>query len=143
MSDHPELVHESLIDALREVVQAAGGMKTVGGKLRPEMAPDVAARWVSDCLNPDRREKFDPDQVLWLLREGRRVGDHSAMHFLAREAGYSTPHPVEPKEAMAELQREFVKAQEKAADMLQRMEQLAAQLAGQGIKPKLVSGGER
>lgn len=67
------LFHESLNDALREVVQTLGGTKKVGVLMRPEKSADEAARWISDCLNPDRREKFDPEQVLWLLREGRRV----------------------------------------------------------------------
>lgn len=93
----PELFHESLNDALRAVVQAMGGAKKVGVAMRPELAMEPAARWVLDCLNPDRRERFDPEQVLWLLREGRKANCHAAMAYLAAECGYAEPVPIDPK----------------------------------------------
>lgn len=58
------LMHETLNDALREVVQAAGGAKKVGGSMFPEKTADDAASRVRDCLNADRREVFSPEQVL-------------------------------------------------------------------------------
>ena len=104
------LMHESLNDALREVVQVAGGPKKVGADMFPEKTPDEAAGRIRDCLNPDRREVFSPDQVMYLLRLGRRVGCHSAMAYLSHEAGYADPLPVEPEDEVARLQREYVEA---------------------------------
>lgn len=52
----PALFHESIIDALRELVQGLGGTKAVGARMRPEMPVDHAGRWLSDCLNDARRE---------------------------------------------------------------------------------------
>src|SRR3989304_4542646 len=75
-------------EALREVVQALGGARKVGVMMRPEKSAKDAARWISDCLNVERREKFDPEQVMWLLREGRNIGCHSAMYFVGRGGGY-------------------------------------------------------
>lgn len=118
------LFHESLNDALREVVQTLGGTKKVGVLLRPEKSADEAARWISDCLNPDRREKFDPEQVLWLLREGRRVGCHSGMHFLCSASGYSAAQPIEPKDELAELQRNFIEASKHLSRMADRIERI-------------------
>lgn len=106
----PSLFHESITDALREVVQALGGYKAVGAKMRPEKSADEAGRWVADCLNSDRREHFDPDHVLWLLRAGRTAGVHAAMNYYARESGYADPTPIEPEDERARLQREFIEA---------------------------------
>lgn len=66
------LHHESITDALREVVQSAGGAKKVGALMFPDMPTEHAASRVRDCLNADRRERFTPDQVLMLIRIGRR-----------------------------------------------------------------------
>lgn len=118
------LFHESLNDALRDVVQTLGGTKKVGTLMRPEKSPDEAARWINDCLNSDRREKFDPEQVLWLLREGRKIGCHSGMNFLCAESGYSAALPVEPKDEVAELQRNFIEASKQLSRLAARIEQI-------------------
>lgn len=119
------LFHESLNEALREVILALGGTKKVAAQMRPEKTVDEAARWLNDCLNADRREKLDPDQVLWLLRESRKVGCHSAMHYLCEESGYSPAHPVEPQDELAELQRNFIESTKHLSKMAERIERLA------------------
>lgn len=106
----PLLFHETLTDALREVVRAVGGTKKVGALMRPEKSAEEAGRWLADCLNPDRREKLDPDQVLWLIKRGREVGCNSIISFIASEAHYEQPRPIEPEDERARLQREFVSA---------------------------------
>ncbi len=91
-----ELFHETIADALRETIACLGGMKVVAARMRPELSADHAARWLSDCLNADRRERLCPEQLLWLLREGRAANCHAAMNFLAMDAGYRA-EPVEPE----------------------------------------------
>lgn len=118
-----ELIHESLHDALREVVQALGGTKNVGSMMRTDRSADELGRWVADCLNQERREKFDPDQVAWLLREGRNIGCHSAMNYLARATGYAVT-PIEPQDEKAELQRQFIEATRLLGKMATRIEQI-------------------
>jgi hypothetical protein len=108
--DQPALFHESVSDALREVVRALGGAKQVGHRMRPDLAIDHAARWVSDCLNDDRREHFTPSQVLWLLSAGREAGCHVAMGYLAAQAGYAEPVPLQPEDERAKLQHEFMES---------------------------------
>lgn len=105
------LFHESISDALKEVIQQAGGSKSVACKLWPEKTPDSAHRTLLDCLNENRAEKLSPEQVLFLLRIGREVGCHSAINYLTREAGYSDPQPIEPEDEKAKLMREFIAAQ--------------------------------
>jgi hypothetical protein len=122
----PALFHESIADALREVVHALGGTKAVGTRMRPEKGADAAGKWVSDCLNLDRAERFDPEQVLWILRAGRKAGAHAAANYLMREAGYADPVPVEPEDERARLERDFLEAAKsisKIADRLARIGQ--------------------
>lgn len=124
MSVQSELFHESVNDAIRDLVVQIGGTKKVGAMLRPEMPADHAARWLNDCLNHDRREKLNPEQLLWLLREGRRVGAHILMTYLNSEAGYSVPSPIEPRDEMAELQREYIAAAKTMQKLAERIERV-------------------
>lgn len=117
-----ELVHESINDALGFIVQALGGAKKVGAVMRPELPVDQAATWVRDCLNPSRRERFCPDQVIWLLKAARKENVHSAFYFIAQECGYTDPLPVEPEDERAKLQREFIQAQKAMTQLAARME---------------------
>ncbi len=121
----PALFYESINDVLREVVQALGGAKKVGAMMRPQKLIDEAGRWVSDCLNPDRREKFDPEEVQFLLREARKIGMHSAINYICGDAGYSNPQPVEPEDEKARLMREFIEATKQATRNIERMEALS------------------
>lgn len=111
------LFHDSILEALREVVMTCGGLKSVGARMRPDLSPDQAGRWLSDCLSEDRRERLTPSQMLWLLREGRNANCHVAATFLLREAGYADPVPVSAEDEQTALMREFVDAQ-KAMDGL-------------------------
>lgn len=125
----PALFHESVTDALREVVQALGGFKKVGAAMRPEKSVDEAARWVADALNAERRERFDPDQVLWLLRAGRAAGVHACANYLMREAGYADPVPIEPEDERARLQREFIEASKVISGIGDRLARLGIGVA--------------
>jgi hypothetical protein len=78
--------YDSPEDALRSAVLAMGGYKKVGPRMRPTY--DGAAEWLRKCLSDDRRERLDPGQVLWILREAQVLGFHSAMDYFAGEAGY-------------------------------------------------------
>ncbi|KXA71082.1 hypothetical protein [Bordetella hinzii] len=118
------LFYESLTDALRAIIAAAGGTKAVAGQLWPEKTPDAAHRYLLDCLNEARSEKLSPEQVLWLLTLGRKVGCHAGMNFLAREAGYADPAPIEPEDERARLQREYVEAVKGLNRLADRMERL-------------------
>lgn len=106
--DQQALFHESLYDALKDCVHAIGESKVVGKAMRPEKTQDEARTWLLNCLNPDRPEKFDPEQILWILRESRKVNCHAAFAYMARECGYADPQPVEPEDERALLQRQFI-----------------------------------
>lgn len=116
------LLHESITDALREAVQALGGPKKVGPALWPELPFDQAAGRVRDCLNADRRERLNPEQVVLLGKMSRQVGCHAIAVFIARECGYADPQPIEPEDEIARLQREFVEATKTLGALANRIE---------------------
>lgn len=124
--NQPALFHESINDALRELVASMGGTKIVGSRMRPELPADHAGRWLNDCLNESRREHLTPEQVMWLLREGRQIGAHGAMGWIAGEAGYTAPQPLEPDDERSQLQREYIEAAKHMAKVAERIERVAA-----------------
>lgn len=102
-----QLFFEDINDALRGIVQALGGAKRVGERMRPEKGPEGAGRWLMDCLNPERAERLSPEQVLWMLRAGADAGFHDGMRWLATAAGYQPPLPVDPTAELADLTRKM------------------------------------
>lgn len=127
MSQHhqDELFHEDVDAAIGHVISALGGNKRVGAQLWPEEPVDQAARRLADCMNPDRPQFLKLKQVVFLLAEARKKGLHSAMAHIARECGYADPQPIEPEDEAAELQRQFIQAQQGMNQILKRMEKLA------------------
>lgn len=119
------LLHESITDALREVVQALGGTKVIGAKMRPELPVDHAGRWLADCLNTDRRERLCPEQVLFLAKAGRAAGCHALLNYICRESGYADPVAIEPEDERAKMQREFIEATKSLSAMAARIERLS------------------
>lgn len=116
---------ESINDALQAAVTALGGYKKVGPALRPELPIDQAAGWLRDCLNPARREKLAPEQVMLILRKAREAGYHAAMHFVAFDTGYKAT-PVDPKTQQSELQERFIAAVEHLQGIQAQMQRVRA-----------------
>ncbi len=120
----PPLFVESVNEALRAVVAHLGGAKAVGPMLWPQKPVDEAARQLLDALNPDRPHKLDPEQTLFLLRKAREAGYHGAMEFIATEAGYTKPSPIEPEDERAQLQRDFIAAVKTSQQIAARLERV-------------------
>jgi hypothetical protein len=117
-----QLFHETLTDALREVIGACGGAKQVGAKLWPEKTPDSAQRILLDCLNEARQERLDPDRLRLLLKMGRDVGCHAAVNYLLRDIGYEDARPVDPGDEVAQLMRDFISAQKALQGIADRID---------------------
>lgn len=124
--DQETLFSEDIYDALKDVVRALGGTKTVGKCMRPELATDAAGDWLKDCLNPKNRHTLDPLQVLWVIREGRKVGCHSAINFICDDASYARPLPIEPLDEAAELTRRAENMTRELGSIVKRLERLGA-----------------
>ncbi|MFC5524032.1 hypothetical protein [Polaromonas jejuensis] len=117
-----QLFHESLNDALREVVAACSGPKQVAAKLWPEKTPDAAHRLLLDCLNETRAERLDPDRLRMLLKLGRNAGCHAAMNYLLRDLGYEDCRPLEPQDEQAALMRDYIAATKALQGIASRLE---------------------
>jgi hypothetical protein len=68
-----------------------------------------AHNWLDAALNPERREKLAPSQVLLLLKWGREKNCHVLMDYIAADVGYSAT-PKDPEDERARQQREFCEA---------------------------------
>lgn len=115
---------ESLNSALVECIKACGGSKQVGPLLWPEKSPDAAQRLLLDCLNEDRPAHLTPDHVMLVLRLARSKGCHAGFEYMAEQLGYAQPQPIEPRDEVAELQRQFVAATQAMSALAARMERL-------------------
>lgn len=117
------LWHDSLGGALWSTAEALGP-KDLAHELWPEKTPEEAAKLLSRCCDADRNEKLSPEQIELIVRRGREHGCHIVMHYLSQRAGYTEPHPVEPEDERAKLQRDFIEAQEHMQALVKRMERL-------------------
>lgn len=144
-SSQPALFHERFEDALDETVRALGGRKAVAGMLFPDKSPRDAHNLVDACLNPDRRERFTPGQVLFLMRLGGQANppSHAGMQFLARELGYEI-RPVAPAEQRDRVLDVVESATSTLAAALAQLERLAGRATvppGQTLRHVRGAGG--
>lgn len=109
MTSQEALFYETPEEALTAVVTAAGGFKAVGHRIRPDLPVDQAGNWLRDCLNPRKRDKLSPGQLLMLLVEGRQYGCHAAMRFFGEGAGYAVT-PLDPQDERAALERRLIES---------------------------------
>jgi len=101
MTEQSTLWHDCLEDAIGTAVQALGGVKAVAKMLWPVLAdqkPETAATRLRSCLNPEKSDKFSPDELLLLIRAAGDIGDHSIMLYIAREGRYEVA-PISSAEA--------------------------------------------
>lgn len=110
---------EDLNEALRATINALGGYKSVGVELRPEKTAVDAGKWLADCLNPDKRDKLDPEQLAYIRRKARQAGCHVLAAFEMQDAGYAPPVAIEPEDERAALIRQFNESV-KALEVIQR-----------------------
>ena len=122
MTDQIPLFIEDLEEAVKVTIQALGGFKKVGQMVKPDLSMDAAARWLMDCCNPERPNKFALSELQLLARLGRQVGCHAITAQFNRDAGYSVPQPIEPEDEQAALQRQFSEQSKHMAALFKQME---------------------
>ena len=109
--------------ALRLVVHRAGGAKRVAAVLWPKIKLVTAHQRVLGCLDLRRREHFSPEELIFLMRIGKEVADHSAMESFATLSGYSKPYPIATEDERVDLQRRYLKATEDQQAALAKFEE--------------------
>ena len=119
--DQESLFHDRVEDAIAAVIDRCGGRKKFAAEMFPDKPPRDAHNLLDACLNPERREKFSPSQVVYIMRRGAEAGCHSLAQYFSREAGYADPVPVVPEDLEAALQRSFISS-------VERLEQIQKQL---------------
>lgn len=114
-------------DALVAVVHALGGFKKVGVMLRPELEekPVAAAQWLRDCLNPEKPERLNPDQVFLLLRLARAEAYHAAKHWMDAELGYEQGRPLSKQDEAARLTQHCADLARDLRTSIDRLERLS------------------
>lgn len=115
---------DSINDALIDAVKALGGSKQVGPVLWPEKAPDAAQRLLLACLNDDRPERLSPDQLMLICKLARAKGHHGVISYILHSLGCAPTLPVEPRDELAELQRQSAATLESLQGIVSRMEAL-------------------
>lgn len=120
-----QLVHEDVHELVRSLVAALGGAKVVGPRLFPSKPPEAAARYLLDCINPNReRHDLGPEEFLALLKWAREAGVHFGIAWLCDELGYTRPQPIEPEDQAAEILRRVDVAKEELRTCLQQLDKL-------------------
>jgi len=72
----------------------------------------------------DRPARFDPDRLFLLIRISREAGFHGLMRHIAADCGYTEPAPREPRDEVAELQRQFINAVHQSQRIAERLDRL-------------------
>src|SRR5690348_9405745 len=97
-------------EALRTAIDALGGLKVVGARLRPHLDPVLAGQWLAHCLDHERREKLELGQVDLILRLAKARGFHRAAESIAAGWGYRVTAILDPTEEIADLSRRALAA---------------------------------
>lgn len=121
---------ETLTEALIECVRRAGGSKVVGHKLWPEKTVEAAQRHLLNCLNDGKAERLDPDQVLLVAKLARAEGCHAYAQYTADALGYAEPVPLEPRDELGDLLRQYLSSREEDRNRCRRIDALIQQHVG-------------
>lgn len=119
---------DSINTALIEAVKALGGSKVVAHKLWPEKAVDAAQRHLLACLNEDKPERLSPDHLMLVLRMARDKGHHGAFAHMCALLGYAEPQPINPKDELTELLRDYLETKKQDDMKAARIERAIASM---------------
>jgi hypothetical protein len=99
-------MHTTIEEVLRSCIDALGGLKVVGHKLRPHMDPVLAGQWLAHTLDPERREKLELGQVVLVLQLAKGRGYHAGAEALNLLLGYRVTAVVDDRELLADKVRQ-------------------------------------
>jgi hypothetical protein len=123
-----ELFYDTLFDAIGADIAAAGGYKTVAGKLWPHEPIETTTARLRNGINTEQAQKLCPTEVLAIKRLAHEVGSTATIDYEAQQLGYQVTW-VNPKDEGDRLRREFIenaKAMQRLAERIQRADERAA-----------------
>jgi hypothetical protein len=119
------LIRETILEALRDDIDAAGGPKVVGLLLWPEKeCPIKAGNHLRNCLSEDRAERLTPEQVMLVIKKAREHGSACTIAFMCDHASLTRPTPIEPEDQRAQLKRQVIQAASDIKHLVERLERL-------------------
>lgn len=120
---------ERIEDALASVINECGGRKKFASEMWPGKPQRDAHNLLDACLNPERREKFAPHDVLYILKRGREAGCHTGVSYICEQAGYTTPAPVDPEDELSAMLREYLDIERRRNALAPRIEEARLKVA--------------
>lgn len=127
MQQQQALFFDRIEDAIGAVINACGGRKAFAVDMFPDKALRDAHNLLDAMLNPERRERFSPDQLMYVLRRGKQAGCHALMAYMAQDVGYTVPEPLHPVDQESELQRSFIAAVQELQQIQQQLQRVQQQ----------------
>lgn len=115
--------YEGVEDALSACVRALGGAKVVGAILWPDKPMEEARTLLLNCLNPNRKEKLDYTQIIWVFREAKRVGFYAGFQWFARECEFES-RAVTSEEEMDRLANVIEASTKTLANSIAKLERM-------------------
>lgn len=129
------LFHDTIYDALGADISAAGGFKTVAGKLWPSESPTSAAAKLRNAINPEQQQKLCPEEVMQIKRLAQIAGSFATVQYEAQQLGYAVTW-IEPEDELQRIERENNELLKALTKRMERADSLRSQL-------KAVEGGRR
>lgn len=123
-------IYESEEDALRDAVLHAGGFKSIGATLWPDMSGDAAGRKLADCLNADRSHTLRYGQISFIIKRAHDAGYHAPFQWWAQQCGYEAKviEPAAQVDRAIETVATATRALELAVRHLSKLQSPAVQI---------------
>lgn len=114
---------DDIYDALKGIVDALGGAKKVGPRLRPGF--DGAQGWVLNCCNRDHAQNFAPHHTELLRQWACEIGYHDAEAWSAQRKGYAEPLPLAIETQIAAALKHAANDRRRAEESERNLRELA------------------
>lgn len=122
--------HETPENCLILAVESIGTPKTVGSRMRPEMQPQDAGKWLTRCLSDEHKQRLNYGQVRLLYKWNCEAGQHEAFRRFAESIGYR----IEPIDRSAEIIALQQRAERSAIEAGELTERAKALMQAVGLK---------
>lgn len=123
-------LHKLPEDCLQVAVDAAGGNKEVGHRLRPELSPVEAGKWLARCLSDQHAQRLNYAQEQLIYRLACDKGEHDGFVAYAESIGYR----VEALDREAEIRALARQAEQHAARATSLSAEVQARMKAMNVK---------